>query len=512
MVSANTPVLVGAGQFTERLDDDNYQGFSAIEIATRAAQAALTDAGCEQLSAHIDLIATTRTFDDSVPTLAFPFGRSNNFPRSICRRLGIDPEFAIWETAGGNTPQDLVIETCQRIDQGETQAALLCGAEAISTARHLLKLGQQVDWSETIDAQVEDRGVTIDHMVSPLELAHGLNSPALLYGVLENARRARLHLDREEYARSMGELFAPFSQVAATNPYSSAVNKAYSAEELCTPTASNRLIADPYPRLLVSRDQVNQGAALVIISTALADRLGIPQEHRVYLHGCASAREKDLLERPDLSRAPSAARVATAALDAAGIGSADIDMFDHYSCFPIAVSNVLDGLGIAATDARPKTLTGGLCYFGGPGNNYSMHSIAEVVKATRHKPGSVGYIGANGGFLSKYSAGIYSSAPRPFTAVDKAKIQAELDAVPSVPIAAKAEGSGTIETFTVSYGREGEPVYGVVIGRVADSGKRFIARSAKDDSATAAALLGPNTFGHAVNIRHEDGLNIFRLA
>ena len=37
----------------------------------------------------------------------------------------------------------------------------------------------------------------------------------------------------------------------------------------------NRMIADPYTRLLVARDQVNQAAAVLIASTDAAQELGI---------------------------------------------------------------------------------------------------------------------------------------------------------------------------------------------------------------------------------------------
>ena len=39
--------------------------------------------------------------------------------------------------------------------------------------------------------------------------------------MLENARRARLGLSVADYRRAMGELFAPFTKVAAKNPFSS---------------------------------------------------------------------------------------------------------------------------------------------------------------------------------------------------------------------------------------------------------------------------------------------------
>ena len=41
--------------------------------------------------------------------------------------------------------------------------------------------------------------------------------------------------------------------------------------------------------------------------------------------------------------------------------------------------NICDGLNISTLDPRGLTVTGGLPYFGGPGNNYVTHSIAEAV-------------------------------------------------------------------------------------------------------------------------------------
>ena len=89
------------------------------------------------------------------------------------------------------------------------------------------------------------------------------------YGLLDNARRGRLGLGVAEYRRQMAELFAPFSKIAAKNPFSSSPVER-SAEEIATVTDDNRMIADPYTRLLVARDQVNQGAAALLMSVAAA--------------------------------------------------------------------------------------------------------------------------------------------------------------------------------------------------------------------------------------------------
>ena len=94
----------------------------------------------------IDTVMTTRIFEDSAPVLEFPFGRSNNFPRSVCRRLGIVPETAIWATVGGDTPQKLVTEACDRIATGLSRAVLIAGGEALSTSKHL-KAGQRLEES-----------------------------------------------------------------------------------------------------------------------------------------------------------------------------------------------------------------------------------------------------------------------------------------------------------------------------------------------------------------------------
>ena len=44
-MSSRTPVIVGVGQFTERIDDPGYRGMSSVELATAAALAALADTG-----------------------------------------------------------------------------------------------------------------------------------------------------------------------------------------------------------------------------------------------------------------------------------------------------------------------------------------------------------------------------------------------------------------------------------------------------------------------------------
>src|SRR4051812_19571704 len=107
-----TPVLVGVGQCAERIDDPDYEGLSAADLAGRAATYALADTGAdaEAVAAAIDTIAGVRQFETSTPIAEAPLGRADNYPRAVARRIGADPAHAILEVAGGQAPQRLVTE------------------------------------------------------------------------------------------------------------------------------------------------------------------------------------------------------------------------------------------------------------------------------------------------------------------------------------------------------------------------------------------------------------------
>lgn len=504
-----TPIIVGVGQFTNPIDGPDYTPMSSVEIAAAAARVAIKDAeGAVALAPHVDAIATTRTFEDTGPPRNTSFGKSNNFPRSIAKRAGIDPDVAIWERAGGNTPQTLASEMFDRIASGELSMVLLAGGESTSTIRALDKAGEEVDWSEIVDGPVEDRGSGLEGLMEEALATHGVVTAPSIYGLIENARRANRKRSRTEYTQEMAELFAPFSQVAATNPFSS-TRRAYTSDELSEKSHGNRLISDPYPRLLVARDQVNQGAAVVLTSVECARELGIPEEKWVYMHGRADLREHALLERADLGASPAAAAAVNAALSTAGISVSGLSHIDLYSCFPISVFAVCDALGLEVDDPRGLTTTGGLPFFGGPGSNYSMHGIASIVECLRNTPGSYGLVGANGGVLSKYSVGVYSTRPTDWNPSDTKALQAELDAVPSLLTVQHAEGAARVETYTLEYDRNGTPTMGVVIGRLQKGGERFVAKTEAGDVGTLQAMHDIDPLGRSIRVRPVEGGNRF---
>jgi len=491
-----TPVIIGVGEASERIGDPDYRGLSPAVLAGRASRAALADTlTVGELAPHIDLVAAVRQFEISHARATAPFGRADNFPRAVARRIGADPAHAMLEVVGGQGPQHLVIEMAHRIAAGEIAMALLCGGEAVSTQRHLIGLGETRDWTESADGDLEDRGYGGDLVDATLGL-HGARTPINLYALFENARRARLGLGREAYALEMGRLFAPFTRVAARNPHAMS-REPMSAEALATVTEANRITSDPFPRRLVSRDQTNQAAAVLMTSVEMARRLGVADDRRVFLLGGADVRERLPMERVDLSRSPAAVLAAKQALNTAGITLEDVDYLDLYSCFPVAVFNLCDGLGLESDDPRGLTVTGGLPYFAGAGNNYSMHAIAEVVRKLRAAPGTTALVSANGGFLSKTSVGVYGTDPTPWRPFDSASLQARIDAWEAPP-RDQAPGTGTIETYMIDHGRD--PARAVVIGRRQADHARFVAMTTGDRGDLVLEMAAAEPLGAEVGV------------
>ena len=495
-VDPRTPVLVGVGQFTERIDDPGYRGMSAVDLATAAAQAALSDtsANAAAVARAVDTVFGLRQFEISGPMPA-ALGKSNNYPRSVMSQLGGDPARVVLEPVGGQSPQKLVTEAGNAIVAGDADVVMIMGSEPGSTARYFANRDDKPDFTEHVDGQLEDRGHQIFSYIDEYTIQHGLTGAPVQYGLLENARRGRLQLSVADYRRKMAELFAPLSKVAAKNPFSSSPVER-TVDEIITVTDDNRMICDPYPRLLVARDQVNQGAAAVLMSVEAARRLVVPEDKWVYVHGHSDMIEQAMLVRADLGAGPASVLAAREALRVAGISVDDVATFDLYSCFPFPVFVICEALGIDGDDPRGLTLTGGLPYFGGPGNSYSLHGIAETVTQMRDKPGQFGLVGANGGIMSKYSVGIYSTAPVDWRPDHCVGLNEQIAALPMVEVTKEADGAATIETYSVRY--DWPIPTGIIVGRLDADESRFMATT--DDEDLVALMSDGDPLGANISV------------
>ncbi len=533
-IDDNTPVIIGVGQVSERVGEDGYLERSPMDLAAAALKAAFVDSHAKRSLPHaLDTLVGVRQFEQSATRYSAPFGCADNVPRAIARRVGANPLHAIHEVVGGDRPQRLVGELAAEIAAGRSKVAAIAGAEALSTMRALLARGETRDWSEHRrgdeedrglgpegdlaavagsiqgpgrerayqDAQ-EDRGPSLEGIADRTAFKHGVAAPIFAYPLAENVRRERLGLSLTEYRDEIGKLFAPFTRVAAANPHSAAPT-ARSVLELATLTERNRLVAEPYGRLVVARDQVNQGAALVLASVAEARRLGVPEDRWVHIHGVADCAEPTLFSRANMEASPAAVSAISSALEVSGVSWKKLSAIDLYSCFAIPVFNLLDGFGLDRDDPRGWTLTGGLPFFGGPGNNYSTHAIAEAVNRCRAAPGSYALVGANGGTMSKYAAGVYSTAAADWT---QSRWQSLEKIKPAFAVLDEFDGEAAGETFTVVPGKAGETA--TLVARAGDA--RVCANST--DPGTVAALRSGGSAGRSVRIESgEGGVNAFWL-
>ena len=153
-----TPVLAGVGQASERLDEPGYQRRSAVSWPpTRPGRRWPTPLRTWGPASAIDTVAGVRQFENSFPGARAPLGRSDNFPRSVARRLGADPARAVLEVTGGQAPQHLVNEFAGVIAAGDASVVLLAGAEAISTVRRYTREADRPDFTEIVPGSLEDR-------------------------------------------------------------------------------------------------------------------------------------------------------------------------------------------------------------------------------------------------------------------------------------------------------------------------------------------------------------------
>lgn len=502
-----TPILVGSGDVTDTTTPIE-QGRSPFDLAAAAGRLALADTGVAGFAGRIDTVAMIRLFADSSARFATGLGTSSNPPRSVARRLGIDAGRYIYTRGGGNLPQYLVNTFAEAIAQGEMRAALIVGGEALRTQHGLERAGSKISWREDPGGAPEAVGDPRASR-SPHEEAHRLRTAIAIYPLFENAVRGARGRNVPEHMQAMGALFARFAAVAAGNPLA-ARRAGYSAAQIATVDDGNRWIGFPYPRLMNSNAFNDQAAAIVMTSVGEARRAGIPPAQWVYLHGCADAHDHwHVSDRIDFHSSPAIRLGSRAALDMAGLTLADIGVFDLYSCFPSAVEIACQELGLAEDDPRGLTVTGGLPYFGGPGNNYVTHSISHMVRSLRARPGAYGLVTANGSYLTKHSFGIYSTTPTrgAWKRPPHATLQARIDALPTAPFTTTPSGAATIETYTVMHGRNG-PDYGIVVGRETASGRRFLANPPADP-AVLLDLQEREGLGRPGTVSSKDGHNVF---
>ena len=482
-IDPRTPCVIGVAQRTVHPADGPAPEPLSLWAEVCAAAADDSGAGRRALEAAGSL--------QVVYCQSWPYDRPVD---RLAEALAIDPGHRLYSGIGGTTPQVLVQDAACAILAGDLDLAVITGAEALETVRQAKKRGERLAWSHR---DPEKKPFPFEAPFHPAEVAHGVFQAWLTFPVFDVARRARLATPPDDYRAELGALMAPMSEVAAANPHAW-FPTARSAEEIARPTSANRMVGYPYTKYMVSVMDVDMAAAVIVASDECATRLGVPPERRVYLRGwCYATDPVYLAEHRDLAASPAMAAAGAAALGQAGAGIDDLAHLDLYSCFPSSVHLACDALGLAPSDGRGLTVTGGLPFFGGAGSNYLTHGITAMTEELRRDPGSLGLVSGVGMHMTKHVFGVYSTTPGPVAPPDQKAVQAGLDATPPVDIADRYEGPATIATYTVAHARGGEPEWGVAVCDLPD-GRRAYARV--EDAALLTELESAEWVGAAVTL------------
>jgi acetyl-CoA C-acetyltransferase len=201
------------------------------------------------------------------------------------------------------------------------------------------------------------------------------------------------------------------------------------------------------------------------------------------------------------------------ALEQAGLTLEDITVFDIYSCFPSAFEIARREIGIPEDDPRDLSVTGGLPFIGGPGNNYSMHAIAAVVDLIRKDRSRKAMVTANGWYLTKHAIGIYTGTPpvHPWNDRDDSLTQHAIDAQALPMPVEKASGSLIVEAYVIRHDNAGKPIQGTIVGRLKNGSRALAVIDADPDGLLLMEKI--ELVGKQGDVRYDEaiGKNIARF-
>ena len=138
MKNREMPVIVGVGQVSEKEFD--LGSSSPVALMAKAVANSLVDAGLSvDTMAEVDTLAVVKSFREA----------TKNSPEALARRIGADNAKQWLMPNGGNGPQYLVNRFSESIAEHQCDFVVLAGAEAMATARKIVKTtGNQPSWDE----------------------------------------------------------------------------------------------------------------------------------------------------------------------------------------------------------------------------------------------------------------------------------------------------------------------------------------------------------------------------
>lgn len=492
-----TPVIVGVGQFLNRVDH-GADAMEPTDLALEAINLARADCGGagdtgapgnagaqRDLAASADVIAY-------VPTVSW---RYQDPGRIIADAVGATTARTWYPAIGGNTPMLMLNRLARSIAAGEMDTGVLCGAEAGATRSTMRRAGERPDWYTQDESVVPDWGTEdVFVMGHPAEHAKGILMPIQAYPLFETALLHAGGRGLKAHIATVAKMWEGFSAVAADNPWAWD-RTAHDAHSLVTPSPTNRYVGWPYTKAMVSNPDVDMASAVIITTVERATAAGVPRDRWVFPLAGTDAKDKVMSLRASFDRSPAIGACLSGVLELADTTVGEIDHLDVYACFPSAVQLFCAEAGISPVD-RPLTVHGGLAFAGGPWNNPVGHAIATMVHRLRGEPGTTGLVTANGGNVDKHSFGLFSTEP-PASGYQHRDVQDVADQTIGREVLVDYDGPATLETWTVMHSRHEVPerFHGSAL---TPTGERVWVTS--DDADTMAAAMAGDVGGTEVSV------------
>ncbi len=489
-----TPVIVGIGQLLDRpaISED---GLEPLSLIIKALEIADSDSGYHFLK-KVDSIdienITSRDYED-ISTL-------------ISQRLDLHPERCVYHPVSGDLPIKHLCEAANRIANGSSKIAVICGGESAWSAARAKKRNINLDswigkpkssasWIPAVDTIVRK---------------YQLHLPVRAYALYENACRSKWQQSFGEAQLESGIIQSRASEIAARNEFSW-TKTIKNAEEIILPSEKNKLIAWPYTKLMVANNNLNSGTAIILTNLRLALENGINPEKLIYLHAGGYASEPDnILLRDNYYHSSAMEAVFDRLMTANNISIPEIGFCEIYSCFP-CVTKIAKRI-INPANNQDLTVAGGMTFCRGQLSNYMSQALACMVSKLRVE-GKDGLLYGNGHYLT-HAAGIVISKLPPQTQSLPINLNLQNEAnsrMSAIPeLIEHYQGPGIIETYTVVFGKENQPLYAIIVGRTPEN-KRFVALTTPGESNEVLTLLNPNIDPVGMRGRSciRDGYNIW---
>ena len=426
----NIPVIVGVGTVQQKGNFDELD--EALVLMDLAFKKSLDDTTNHEIKNYIDEIQIPKGF-----------WRYRDPGKWVAEKNDIN-NVKTSVTKVGVLQQNLINSTCNKIINGEIRAGLILGGEArykMLRAHIENKTFNETELKVNPDYYIKAND-ELQHKVEEEEL--GLMAVGY-YAIIESALRASTNKNFNEYHKDIANLYSEFSRIGSLND-DGWIEEPLTPDEILNQSKKNPLQAFPYNKYHCTSWNVNQSCSMIICSEELADKLNIPKTKRVY--PLASSETNHMItpiQRPNITDPKGMKLAAEFILDICASNNIKPNLYDLYSCFPVAVHMFSKSLNVDLS--KEATITGGMPFAGGPLNSYVLHSTIKMILKIRNDNSKIGIVTGVSGMMTKQSYALWSKNPDIEFSFKDFTSEASKEEAP-VKISSLSDGAGTIIGYT----------------------------------------------------------------